>query len=754
MSLEVEIAPLEEENDFLVGFPCLGPVAIKGMCRVANLANTTLHLRSLEIQLVGDAGGSTPNAVPVDPESLLFACQRLVIPDGPPIAIERQTFVDLPFQFQFSAADADMLPPSTCISRGYAEGFVKYELRVVWADPISGGSMSRNNHRYSEPAIFRFPRFDVDDMGKHLSGTAVRSISGKSADGAVSFQFRVPASIIPDDFFFLEFEVFSAQQRRQILAVQVQMVEILALKTREGIFEKEDLALEYIAEPPRQPAFEFTRTAKVRAPRWFTSTAPFEGDLTITPSVLVGPLKISHKMLVTLHCHGADKIEIELNLYVLPVTRYAILELACNMGLLMKHPNPNAPSVANLIQDYLQATAPPPDLEDNDIPEDPIFIPPPPSGDIMIPPDPSDDIMIPPPPGSDIGIPPPPRGQSRMPHALHDDDDEMLQQVLRMSMAEAAAAQPKAPARGKSINGAMAEDEAMRLALEASKQEVDPLMAAEDEALRLALLESEKEARLYGIVAPDLSAGPSGSSSGGAKKTVVAMPDEEEEESLKKKPAAPSTPTQAAAQPAQAEGLKPRAGLFTIVGSTVQSAIEAIVPGAAEPEVKKEPPKPPPGLIIKEEVKIPYSKIMKEGGDYVPKPEPFAKPEIEPRLASRLSKRLTKRDGFTAAAAPASVAAVSVDVSHKPAEPTSPGAGSRPDIKPRTASAPKTEEGKNNRYRVVFDYIPNRAGEIELTKGDIVVVTKTFQDGGCLGYLESSGKRGRFPLAALSATPI
>ncbi|KAI8852106.1 hypothetical protein BC829DRAFT_385144 [Chytridium lagenaria] len=749
MSLSVEIAPVDNEADFAVGFPCVGPVTVKGVCRISNVGNAAVNLGFLEILLNGESGGSVPNGGTVEAMSLLFARQVLVVTEHPPVPIGCSTFLDLPFQFEFTRENASLLPPSSCISRDYMEGYVKYELRVSWKESVKGEpndtTLMRSFSRTSDPCVFRYPRFDLDDLIQYFYGKATKGISGRSDDNTVKFSLVLPNSLIPDDVFKFEYAVVSTEPKNAIKAVHLQIWERLTLETLDGNdVDKNDMVFIYTGEPanPAEPALELKRKVLLRAPKWVTSSQPATEVSTITPSVFSGSVKISHFMRVLLEVQSGLSVTIDSDVNVIPVTRSLLSDLASHPEALRGANDPKATKLAVVLESLGPSIDTAVSMNRNLMSED-------------------EELAF----ALQASM-----KASTEPKKASAEDDE-LERALQLSKIEAIRSyhgrsqgssssapvptvigpdgRPAPPPRGTSkvttINGIVPEDEALRLAIEKSQQSIDPLQLAEEEAIRLAILESQlddrdvefamqhelmNQHRSSGSSSSSSAASPSSSSS---KAVVVPLDqpvrtrvemvsmDNDDEPSLKRGP-----------------------GFFTIVGSKFESAISYVAPtNPTEPtespsassstaapataplsNVRKAPPPMPPPR------RVPFAKLLEQ---MAPATQQHLQipgsggPVIEPRLSSRLSKR----DGFRAAKAPSTpAAAVSVQLS----------------------STAKAEDGKIERRVVVFDYTPMKADEIPLTKGAVVIVTKKFMDGGCLGYLENEGHNfeGHFPSAALS----
>ncbi|KAJ3102478.1 hypothetical protein HDU96_009611 [Phlyctochytrium bullatum] len=859
MSLQVEVAPLDGEQDFVVGYPCVGPVTVKGTCRVSNVGRTPVLLNFLEVQLSGESGGSLPplpgGRAPgpgqtVEAMSLLFARQVLVVTEHPPIPINCATFLDLPFQFEFTRENAALLPPSSCISRDYVEGFVKYELKVEWKEtsrPSTTEAM-RALSRNSDPFVFQYPRFDLEDLIQYFYGKSTKGISGRSDDNTVKFNLVLPNSLIPDDVFKFEYAVVSTEQSNAIKAVHLQIWERLTLETMDGNeCDKHDLVFIYTGEPSAsEPSMELKRKliridtqVLLRAPKWVTSSQPITDVTVISPTVVSGSVKISHFMRVLLEVQSGLSVTIDSDVTVIPVTRPLLADLASKPDTLRTSGDPKATKLAAALESLGPSIATAVSMNRNLMSEDEELA-----------------FAL----QASMKAAAGGAGPSAAARTVEDEEDEELKRALQISMRETSARSmvgagsssypvalnpdgtpappPRAASKITTINGIMPEDEAIRIAIEKSQKETDPVAMAEEEAIRLAILESQMESSLY------LDDGASSSSRyGGA--TVSIMPIDQpirpprlsSSESLP----LPSGPNLLAAtssnqnQPIpldnedDSNGIKRGPGFFTIVGSKVESAFSLVAPTAPVERAPSPTPTPPPrnakappprtvaipppaplpvaaappapvapapapvirGIVVEESKPVSYSKILEELGtkpavsgitvsastsanSFSPSngisitPSPSfssdtsngyasnglspataanGRPIIEPRLSSRLSRR----EGFKAGRAPDVAPAVSVQLSQT--------SGGKLVIQARGASAPQASYGagpgiteKPDRRVVLFDYTPDRPDEIPLRKGAVVIVTKKFMDGGCLGYLENEGRNfeGRFPFAALS----
>ncbi len=49
------------------------------------------------------------------------------------------------------------------------------------------------------------------------------------------------------------------------------------------------------------------------------------------------------------------------------------------------------------------------------------------------------------------------------------------------------------------------------------------------------------------------------------------------------------------------------------------------------------------------------------------------------------------------------------------------------------------------RYRVKYQYIPNKEDELELREGEVVFVSEICDDGWYIGYSEKTKRGGAFP---------
>ncbi|KAJ3219389.1 hypothetical protein HDU67_001608 [Dinochytrium kinnereticum] len=758
MSLSVEIAPIEGETDFVVGFPCVGPVTVKGVCRISNIGTAAINLNFLEILLNGESGGSLPNGGTVEAMSLLFARQVLVVTEHPAIPISCSTFLDLPFQFEFTRENAALLPPSSCISRDYMEAYVKYELRVSWKESGKGEteSLTRSFSRTSDAFVFRYPRFDLDDLIQYFYGKSTKGVSGRSDDNTVKFNLVLPNSLIPDDVFKFEYAVVSTEPKNAIKAVHLQIWERLALETVDGKdVDKHDLVFIYSGEPanPNEPALELKRKVLLRAPKWITSSQPITDVSVITPSVFSGSVKISHFMRVLLEVQSGLSVTIDSDVNVIPVTRSLLSDLASKSGALKGSNDPKAAKLAVALESLGPSIDTAVSMNRNLMSED-----------------------------EELAFALQASMKATAAEPKFQDNDEDLKRVLQLSIADsgrssgsgsytqptidprtgAPAPPPRAASKVTTINGVVPEDEAFRLAIEQSQ--ADPLTMAEEEAIRLAILESKIDSELLDIVREHDTK----ESTQYGNSTVSVMSIDAPIRSRNEDASESST--------MEEPGLKRGPGFFTIVGNKFESAISSLVPTTEEestsssdtpskevqspgsygspvhpqiqalrapprtavkaretppPQAQPQPSSSPPiGISIKTVKKVPFSQLIEEYSSSTSSKtssssDPISssnlaphRPIIEPRLSSRLSKR----DGFRAAKAPSAAPAVSVQLHQT--------SGGKLVIQPRMASVPRAEDGRPERHLVLFDYSPNKPDEISLRKGAIVVVVKKYMDGG------------------------
>ncbi|KAI8850275.1 hypothetical protein BC829DRAFT_416129 [Chytridium lagenaria] len=349
--MDVEILPIAGSDSVVTGFPGLGPVLIQGICRVTNHSSHRVIVKYISIELSGNTWG---NGGSFTTDLSLIHGKRILYESTVPssdLYLDSSGLVDNPFMFELQQDYASVLPPSLDTSNLLSlDCHTQYNLKTVLRCDLDTSNVVSSR-------IFRFPRYDIMDL-KQVLLKHRQSNNGQSRDGQLKYSILSPKAIVPGDKFSVDLNITS--QNHRVLNVSVALIESVKITGDSGVSQAEASNIVFSWESCSagiQPMLALTKKCDLMAPEWhmgkMSSYANVPSQAGINPSSVSGGVELTHKVIFTIQLEEETlPITFQAPVTIIPVTKPMLERLLNQSESLSRSPDGSVSSFGKFLIDF------------------------------------------------------------------------------------------------------------------------------------------------------------------------------------------------------------------------------------------------------------------------------------------------------------------------------------------------------------------------------------------------------------------